>query len=146
MYLPFIEWRTLYFSPTVQAYSANTFANRKYEELSYYKTQKMCDPILVNLLKMRPFYSQYRRENAIPSSSKSPLASYKEVLPPGSLKIIIGDPRRCIHIMRHIMRLICELWPTNGDIFASLIENCSWASAAWIYIKLQNYMDWARVS
>ena len=86
MYLPFIEWRTLYFSPTVQAYSANTFANRKYEELSYYKTQKMCDPILVNLLKMRPHYSQYRRENAIPSSSTSPLASYKEVLPPpGSL-------------------------------------------------------------
>ena len=54
MYLPFIEWRTLYFSPTVQTYSTKTFANRKYEELSYSKTQKMCDPILVTLLKMRP--------------------------------------------------------------------------------------------
>ena len=79
----------------VQAYSANTFANRKYEELSYYKTQKMCDPILVNLLKMRPHYSQYRRENAIPSSSTSPLASYKEVLPPPapckSLSVTPGD-------------------------------------------------------
>ena len=28
------------------------FANRKYEELSYPKHQKMCDPIVVTLLKM----------------------------------------------------------------------------------------------
>ena len=40
---------------------------------------KMCDPILVTLLKMQPHYSQSSRENAIPSSSTSPLASYKEV-------------------------------------------------------------------
>ena len=46
------------------------FGNRKYEELSYPKKQKMCDPILVILLKMRP------------SSGTSPLASYKEVPPP----------------------------------------------------------------
>ena len=31
---------------------SGTFANRKYEELSYPKNQKMCDPILVTLLKM----------------------------------------------------------------------------------------------
>ena len=31
-----------------------TFANHKCEELSYPKNQKMCDPILVTLLKMRP--------------------------------------------------------------------------------------------
>ena len=31
---------------------SGTFANRKYEELSYPKNQKMCDPILV--VKMRP--------------------------------------------------------------------------------------------
>ena len=35
-------------------------------------------PILVTLLKMRP----HSRENAIPSSGTSPLASYKEVAPP----------------------------------------------------------------
>ena len=29
-----------------------TFANRKYEKLSYPKNQEMCDPILVTLLKM----------------------------------------------------------------------------------------------
>ena len=46
------------------------FGNRKYEELSYPKKQKMCDPILVILLKMRP------------SSGTSPLASYKDVPPP----------------------------------------------------------------
>ena len=42
----------------------------------------MCDPILVTLLKMRPYYSPSSRENATPSSGTSPLASYKEVPPP----------------------------------------------------------------
>ena len=46
------------------------------------KNPKMCDPILVTLLKMRPHYSQSSRENATPSSGTSPLASYKEVHPP----------------------------------------------------------------
>ena len=46
---------------------------------------KMCNPILVTLLKMRPHYSQSSRENATPSSGTSPLASYKEVRPaPGT--------------------------------------------------------------
>ena len=45
---------------------------------------KMCDPILVTLLKMQPHYSQSSRENATPSSGTSPLASYREVPPPDS--------------------------------------------------------------
>ena len=57
------------------------FANCKYEELSYPKNQKMCDPILVTLLKMRPHDSQSSRENVTPSSGTSPLDSYKEVPP-----------------------------------------------------------------
>ena len=57
----------------------------KNKELYYPKTQKMCDPILVTLLKMRPHYSQSSRENAAQSSVTSPLVSYKEVLPsPGN--------------------------------------------------------------
>ena len=59
-----------------------TFANRKYEQLSYPKNPKMCDPILVTLLKMQPHYSQPSRENATPSSGTSPLASYTEVTAP----------------------------------------------------------------
>ena len=59
---------------------SHTFANRKYEELSYPKNQIMCDPILVTLLKMRPHYSHSSRENATPSSGTSPLAFYEEVL------------------------------------------------------------------
>ena len=58
---------------------SGTFANRKYEELSYPKNRKMCDPILVTLLIMWPDYSQPRPKNATPSSGTSPLASYKEV-------------------------------------------------------------------
>ena len=59
-----------------------TFANRKYEQLSYPKNPKMCDPILVTLLKMQPHYSQSSRENATPSSFTSLLASYKELSAP----------------------------------------------------------------
>ena len=55
------------------------FANRNCEELCYPQTPKMCDPILVTLLKMELHCSQSSRENATPSSSTSPLASYKEV-------------------------------------------------------------------
>ena len=43
---------------------------------------KMCDPILVTVLKMQPHYSQSSRENATPSSGTSPVASYKEVSTP----------------------------------------------------------------
>ena len=39
------------------------------------KIRKMCDPILVHLLKMRPHYRQSSCENATPSSATSPVAS-----------------------------------------------------------------------
>ena len=73
------EWRTLYFH--LQYKHSGLFANRKYEELSYPKNPKMCDPILVTLWKMHPRESQPSRENATPSSGTYPLASYKEVRP-----------------------------------------------------------------
>ena len=47
------------------------------------KNPKMCDPILVTLLKMRPHYSQSSCENATSSGGTFQLASYKEV-PPSS--------------------------------------------------------------
>ena len=53
------------------------------------KHPKMCDPILVTLLKMRPHYSQSSRENATPSSGTSPLASYKKVPPPRATIVAI---------------------------------------------------------
>ena len=38
------------------------------------------------IYKMRPYYGQSSRENATPSSSTSPLASYEEVpSPPGEI-------------------------------------------------------------
>ena len=52
----------------------------------------MCDPILVTLLKMQPYYSHNSRENATPSSGTSPLASCKGVPPPpGFLENLTGD-------------------------------------------------------
>ena len=60
-----------------------TFANRKYEELSYPENPRMCDPTLVTLLKMQPHYSQSSRENATPPSGTSPLPSLiGKYLPP----------------------------------------------------------------
>ena len=54
---------------------SDTFANRRYEELSY-PPQKAENvrPHSSNSLKMRPNYSQSSRENATPSSGTSPLA------------------------------------------------------------------------
>ena len=44
-----------HFTFHLQYKQSGTFANRKYEELSYPKTQKMCDPIIVHpVVKMRP--------------------------------------------------------------------------------------------
>ena len=49
------------------------FAKRKYEELTYSKNHKMCDPIIINpVVKMRPH----------------PAASHKEVPPPPSPKVV----------------------------------------------------------
>ena len=69
-----------HFTFHLQYKHSGTFANCKYEELSE-KNQKMCDPILVTLLKMPPHESQSSRENETPSSGTCPLASYK-VVPP----------------------------------------------------------------
>ena len=60
-----------------------TILNPYLLEFSYPKNLKMCDPILVTLLKMQPHSSQSSRKNATPSSGTSPLASYKEVPSPG---------------------------------------------------------------
>ena len=45
------------------------------------RNPKICDPILVTLLKMQHHFSQSSRKNAHPSSGTSPLACYKEVPP-----------------------------------------------------------------
>ena len=74
--------KTEHFTFHLQYKYSGTFANSKYEELSYPENPKMCDPILVILLKMWPHYSHSSRETATPSSSTFPLASYKEVPPP----------------------------------------------------------------
>ena len=50
-----------------------TFVDCKYEELSYPNTQKMRNPILVTLLKMRPHDSQSSHENATPSNGHIPI-------------------------------------------------------------------------
>ena len=64
-----------HFTFHLQYKHSGMFANCKYEELSYPKNQKMCDPNLGTLLKMRPHDNQSSRENATPSSGTSPLAS-----------------------------------------------------------------------
>ena len=74
-----------HFTFHLQHKHSGTFPNHKYGELSYPKNQKMCDPILATLLKMRPHYSQSSRENATPSRGTSQLASYKEVPSPRTL-------------------------------------------------------------
>ena len=73
MYLQYLIMNEEYFTFHLQYKHSGTFANRKSEEL--FLPQKSEN--------VRPHYSQSRRENATPSSGASPLASYKEVPPPG---------------------------------------------------------------
>ena len=60
--------------------------------------------ILVTLLKMRPHYSQFSRENATPSSGTSPLDSYKEVPPRGG-----GGVEDSISVFTHTQNALVEL-------------------------------------
>ena len=59
---------------------SGTSDDRKYEELSYFKNQKMCDPIPAIMLKMRPHGSQSNRENA--AHSHWPPPNEEEPPPP----------------------------------------------------------------
>ena len=70
-----------HFTFYLQYKHSGTFANGKYEELSYPKKAENVRPHSSNSLKMRPHYSQSSRENATPSSGTSSLASYQEVPP-----------------------------------------------------------------
>ena len=74
----YIDWRTLYFFICGTNIRLRLLTVNMKNCLTP-KNPKMCDPILVTLLKMRPHYSHSSRENATPSSGTSPLASYKEV-------------------------------------------------------------------
>ena len=71
-----------YFTFHLQYKHSGTFANRKSEELFLPQKSENVRPHLVTPLKMRPHYSQSRRENEPLSSGALPLASYKEVSPP----------------------------------------------------------------
>ena len=71
---------TLLFTNSKNILARLLTANMK--KLSYPKNQKMCDPILVTLLKMRPHFCHSSHENATSSSDTSPLAFYKEGPPP----------------------------------------------------------------
>ena len=55
---------------------------RSFQNFLIPEIPKMCDPILVTVLKMQPHYSQSSSENATPSSGTSPIAFYKELPPP----------------------------------------------------------------
>ena len=66
-----------HFTLNLQYRHCGMFANRKYEKLSYHKhdkNQKICDPILVTLLKMRPYDSQFSRENKTPIQRHIPIS------------------------------------------------------------------------
>ena len=52
------------------------FLNPCLPDFSYPKIPKICDPIVVTLLKMYPHYSQSNCENATPSSGTSPVVFY----------------------------------------------------------------------
>ena len=92
------------------------------------KNPKMCDPILVTLLKMRPHYSQSSRENATPSSDTSPLASYKEVRPaPKGSRFQIS-----------LFWTACFCFPTK---MLGLPQKCYWNGRWWLSCRGFNFIN-----
>ena len=89
------------------------FANRNLEELSYPQNLKMCDPILVTLLEMRPHYSQSSHENVTLSISTSPLDSHKEVAPPPPGTLTRESSSREVRAI--ICTKACSMWITRGS-------------------------------
>ena len=97
---------------------------------------KMCDPILVTVLKMQPHYSQSSRKNATPSSGTSPVASYKEVPPPPLLPLWQNKS-----LCETIGMKICHLYSHSDEnqvIFMILMRNvlhkhsiCKWKLRRW---------------
>ena len=86
MYLKYLILNEERFTFHLQYNHSGTFSNRKYEELSYPKNQKMCNPSLVDLLAENTtplIVNVVVKMRAIPSSGTSPLSSYKEVPPRG---------------------------------------------------------------
>ena len=69
---PFFKLNEEHFTCHLQYKHSGTFANRAYEELSYYKKSE----------NVRTYSSQSGRESATPSSGTSPVACYKEEPPP----------------------------------------------------------------
>ena len=110
----FLKLNKEHITSHLQYKHSGTFANRKYEELSYPKNPKMCDPTVVTLLKMQPHYSQSSHKNATPSSGTSPLASYKEVpLPPGTRDKIICYDCQATSLVKPAETLACDWLNTN---------------------------------
>ena len=75
---------------TYSTKNSGTFANRKYEELSY---SKKSENVALHS-RMRPHYSQSSRENKTPSSGTYPLVPYKEEPPlgeGGELQVTVGS-------------------------------------------------------
>ena len=82
---PFFRLNEEHFTFHLQYKHSGTFANRKYEELSYPKKSENVRP-----------HSSNSIENATPSSGTSPLASYKEVHPrPRDIGIDGGSLSSC---------------------------------------------------
>ena len=126
---PFFRLNEEHFTFHLQYKHSGTFANRKYEELSNPKNPKMCDPILVTLLNTRPHNSQSSRENATPSRGTSPLASYKEVIPPGidGLKTKIAQNKIERFMGLNVDLLAHSLSDINEEVvllrYSSLLQN-----------------------
>ena len=64
-----------HFTFHLQYKHSDTFANRKYDDLSYPKNQKMCDPFDKTLLKMRAQGTGNQPWKGDPSTGTSQIAS-----------------------------------------------------------------------
>ena len=91
---------------------------------TYPKNLKICDPILVTLLKTRPHYCHSSRENATPSRGTSPIASCKRVPPPPPPGKLASSKSGVRPIIREMGLIKALKWGKEGGEANQRVDYC----------------------
>ena len=98
---------------------SGTFANRKYEELSYPKNQIICDPIIVNpVAKMRPHPA--RNKSGRVSDICIIISTLKDTLLKHSMTVFAIYSKEFLHAQPNMMplwvKILLSVLNTPGEI------------------------------
>ena len=133
MYLPYIEWRTLYFSPTVQTFWYCLLTVNIWRTVLPQKSENVWFHCSNSTENATPLWSIHC-EKVTPSSSTSPLASYKEVHLPPVLSLALNFTFICFFMMIRLKQKELKCTPRiklNHNIKMSTIFSLYFTLVLW---------------